>query len=110
MNIKQNTGNETPKHISSWHILISKKQLTFVITPVPYLLRGDSLTDKGQKSFVRKATQDIWYLGAEEAVFMFVWGFVGLFVTVHCFFIHALVKKASNHHANLPLEMYSFTL
>ena len=23
---------------------------------------------------------------------------------------HALCKKASNHHANLPLEMYSFTL
>ena len=22
----------------------------------------------------------------------------------------ALCKKASNHHANLPLEMYSFTL
>ena len=22
----------------------------------------------------------------------------------------ALYKKASNHHANLPLEMYSFTL
>ena len=24
--------------------------------------------------------------------------------------IDALCKKASNHHANLPLEMYSFTL
>ena len=23
---------------------------------------------------------------------------------------HTLCKKASNHHANLPLEMYSFTL
>ena len=23
---------------------------------------------------------------------------------------HSLCKKASNHHANLPLEMYSFTL
>ena len=24
--------------------------------------------------------------------------------------IQSLCKKASNHHANLPLEMYSFTL
>ena len=24
--------------------------------------------------------------------------------------LHTLCKKASNHHANLPLEMYSFTL
>ena len=24
--------------------------------------------------------------------------------------MNALCKKASNHHANLPLEMYSFTL
>ena len=23
---------------------------------------------------------------------------------------HTLCEKASNHHANLPLEMYSFTL
>ena len=23
---------------------------------------------------------------------------------------HPLCKKGSNHHANLPLEMYSFTL
>ena len=29
-----------------------------------------------------------------------------LLYTVH----HAQHKKASNHHANLPLEMYSFTL
>ena len=26
------------------------------------------------------------------------------------FYIPAQHKKASNHHANLPLEMYSFTL
>ena len=26
------------------------------------------------------------------------------------FLCHTLCKKASNHHANLPLEMYSFTL
>ena len=26
------------------------------------------------------------------------------------FYNHTLCKKASNHHANLPLEMYSFTL
>ena len=25
-------------------------------------------------------------------------------------FVQSLCKKASNHHANLPLEMYSFTL
>ena len=26
------------------------------------------------------------------------------------YLIYSLCKKASNHHANLPLEMYSFTL
>ena len=28
----------------------------------------------------------------------------------NCYLLLSLCKKVSNHHANLPLEMYSFTL
>ena len=34
----------------------------------------------------------------------------GKCTAMFCTAILALCKKASNHHANLPLEMYSFTL
>ena len=37
------------------------------------------------------------------------YGYNGDTVSVHLL-SYSLCKKASNHHANLPLEMYSFTL